>query len=132
MVLCADFFLNYSAIVYKISYRVLLAETSNCIFYYQNINPVYKLALLDTAIHTMGAQTSGCASCKRRKIKCDNIRPKCTRCLRAGIDCTGFEQRLRFVNENNRVRRSIAVRLAQSHEFSLTRNHQVVFQSTLR
>lgn len=66
----------------------------------------------------MGALSAGCGSCKRRKILCDETRPKCNRCNKAGIQCTGFTQRLRFVDENPRVRRSMKVSQRQSHDFS--------------
>ncbi|KAJ5957299.1 hypothetical protein N7501_011578 [Penicillium viridicatum] len=29
----------------------------------------------------------GCANCKRRKIKCDEVKPECTHCLRHSITC---------------------------------------------
>lgn len=72
----------------------------------------------------MGALTTGCGSCKRRKVKCDETRPKCTRCRKAGIICTGFAQRLRFVDENPRIRRCIELPEAQYRDFStaLTRS----------
>lgn len=70
----------------------------------------------------MGAKTSGCGTCKRRKVKCDDTRPKCIRCLKAGIECTGYGQRVRFVNENPRIQRSLAISKAQSLQFSTTRD----------
>lgn len=30
---------------------------------------------------------TGCASCKRRKVKCDEEKPHCQRCVRGGYDC---------------------------------------------
>ena len=66
----------------------------------------------------MGASSTGCRTCKRRKVKCDETHPKCTRCNKAGVECTGFVPRLRFVDENPRIRRSVAVSYAQSHKFS--------------
>lgn len=94
--------------------------------------PFTTLVLLSILkVHTMGALSKGCASCKRRKVKCDETRPKCTRCRNAGIECAGFATRLRFVDEMPRIRRSIAVSHAQSHEFSaITRNSQLAFHSS--
>ena len=68
----------------------------------------------------MGALSRGCGSCKRRRIKCDETRPQCTRCRNSGIECTGYQRRLRFVDETPRIERSIAVAHAQSHEFATT------------
>ncbi|KAH8681804.1 hypothetical protein BX600DRAFT_491961 [Xylariales sp. PMI_506] len=33
----------------------------------------------------------GCNSCKRRRKKCDETRPSCLRCTRAGRTCSGYE-----------------------------------------
>ncbi|KAJ5810375.1 uncharacterized protein N7503_002593, partial [Penicillium pulvis] len=68
--------------------------------------------------HAMGALSKGCGSCKRRKVKCDENRPCCIRCCKAGIECTGFTPRLRFVDETPRIRRSLAASRAQSHKSS--------------
>lgn len=32
----------------------------------------------------------GCARCKAKKIKCDEARPACSGCLRAGVECPGY------------------------------------------
>ncbi|KUJ08746.1 uncharacterized protein LY89DRAFT_325774 [Mollisia scopiformis] len=34
---------------------------------------------------------TGCRTCKRRRIKCDENRPGCHRCLKFGIDCDGYD-----------------------------------------
>ena len=79
----------------------------------------------------MGALSKGCGSCKRRKVKCDETRPNCTRCRNAGIECAGFARRLRFVDEKPRIRRSIAVSCIQSHEFStIARSSNLEFHSS--
>ena len=79
----------------------------------------------------MGALSQGCGTCKRRKVKCDETRPKCTRCDNAGICCTGYTLRLRFVDEKPRIRRSAAVSHQQSNEFStVTRSSHLAFHSS--
>jgi hypothetical protein len=79
----------------------------------------------------MGARSKGCGTCKLRKVKCDETRPKCTRCSVAGIDCAGFTPRLRFVHEEPRIRRHMAVTQAQSHEFATkTSNYHLSFNSS--
>lgn len=35
--------------------------------------------------------------CSKRRIRCDNSRPTCTKCLRKGLDCPGYEPQLRWV-----------------------------------
>ncbi|KAF4445570.1 hypothetical protein F53441_10702 [Fusarium austroafricanum] len=33
---------------------------------------------------------TGCANCKQRRIKCDEVRPACTQCVRSNKTCTGY------------------------------------------
>lgn len=42
----------------------------------------------------------GCATCKRRKRKCDETRPKCLACRAKGIECDGYDIRLRWGTDN--------------------------------
>ncbi|KAI1312940.1 hypothetical protein F5Y03DRAFT_204829 [Xylaria venustula] len=35
---------------------------------------------------------TGCLTCKRRKVKCDEAKPACARCLRSGHRCAGYEE----------------------------------------
>ncbi|KAJ5286770.1 hypothetical protein N7478_002456 [Penicillium angulare] len=35
---------------------------------------------------------TGCATCKIRRVKCDELRPKCHRCVSTGRACPGYEQ----------------------------------------
>ncbi|KAF4625509.1 hypothetical protein G7Y89_g12660 [Cudoniella acicularis] len=39
----------------------------------------------------MGTKSTGCATCKGRKVKCGEEKPFCARCLKAGIKCAGYE-----------------------------------------
>ncbi|PMD45407.1 hypothetical protein L207DRAFT_524776 [Hyaloscypha variabilis F] len=32
----------------------------------------------------------GCSSCKKRRIKCDEAKPACKRCIDSGVSCTGY------------------------------------------
>ncbi|KAJ5088450.1 hypothetical protein N7456_012066 [Penicillium angulare] len=41
--------------------------------------------------------SKGCVDCRRRKIKCDEQRPECARCLKSGIKCQGWEEHRNFV-----------------------------------
>ncbi|CCF38469.1 hypothetical protein CH063_01915, partial [Colletotrichum higginsianum] len=41
--------------------------------------------------------TSGyCRTCRRRRVKCDRLRPACEKCLRSGHQCGGYELPLRM------------------------------------
>lgn len=33
---------------------------------------------------------TGCITCKERRVKCDEVKPTCTRCARAGHECRGY------------------------------------------
>ncbi|PSN70319.1 hypothetical protein BS50DRAFT_310277 [Corynespora cassiicola Philippines] len=35
-------------------------------------------------------RSKGCVTCRRRKVKCDESKPLCTRCQKAGIECDGY------------------------------------------
>jgi hypothetical protein len=43
-------------------------------------------------------KSKACHECKRRRVKCDFSRPRCSRCTKIGRDCPGYEQRRFFVN----------------------------------
>lgn len=38
----------------------------------------------------------GCWTCKRKRRRCDNAQPQCNNCARLGIECEGYEVRLRW------------------------------------
>jgi hypothetical protein len=79
----------------------------------------------------MGVLSKACEPCKKKKVKCDEIRPICTRCRRASIECIASIKRLRFVNENPRMERSMAISKAQSHEFAtVTKGPDIAFHSS--
>ncbi|KAH8689451.1 hypothetical protein BGW36DRAFT_401817 [Talaromyces proteolyticus] len=46
-----------------------------------------------------------CDQCKKRHIKCDETRPGCQKCAAAGIDCPGYSQDRKFIDEGATVRR---------------------------
>ncbi|UKZ54400.1 hypothetical protein TrVGV298_008208 [Trichoderma virens] len=48
-----------------------------------------------------GKPSRGCATCKKRKIKCDQTEPNCTACLKSGWTCPGIpcETEINFRNQ---------------------------------
>ncbi|KAH9207033.1 hypothetical protein DL95DRAFT_528088 [Leptodontidium sp. 2 PMI_412] len=36
---------------------------------------------------------TGCKTCKRRHIKCDEMKPSCQRCTKLGIECDGYDEK---------------------------------------
>ncbi|KAL4783323.1 hypothetical protein BJX76DRAFT_258770 [Aspergillus varians] len=49
-----------------------------------------------------------CERCKKRHIKCDETRPHCQRCADAGVQCPGFVQTRKFIDQGASVRRRYA------------------------
>lgn len=49
--------------------------------------------------------SGGCQTCKKRRIKCDEGQPSCSRCLRAGRQCGGYgggPRKIRFKDQTKR------------------------------
>ncbi|KAE8393511.1 C6 finger domain protein [Aspergillus alliaceus] len=49
-----------------------------------------------------------CERCKKRHLKCDETRPKCQRCMNAGVECPGYVQTRKFIDQGASVRRRYA------------------------
>ncbi|PHH52263.1 hypothetical protein CFIMG_003323RA [Ceratocystis fimbriata CBS 114723] len=39
----------------------------------------------------------GCETCRRRRVKCDNMRPICRKCVSTGRSCEGYERQMIFI-----------------------------------
>ncbi|KAH8724800.1 hypothetical protein GQ44DRAFT_654167, partial [Phaeosphaeriaceae sp. PMI808] len=37
-------------------------------------------------------RSKGCNTCRKRRVKCDEARPNCQRCAKAGFECSGYER----------------------------------------
>ncbi|KAF8855638.1 hypothetical protein BDZ45DRAFT_692411 [Acephala macrosclerotiorum] len=48
---------------------------------------------------TGSARSTGCNTCLRRRVKCDERRPACERCQKSGYECKGYVRQHRFVDE---------------------------------
>ncbi|PSN60145.1 hypothetical protein BS50DRAFT_681674 [Corynespora cassiicola Philippines] len=51
----------------------------------------------------------GCNTCRRRRVKCDEKKPVCSRCINGGFACLGYERndefvQIRFKDETDSVR----------------------------
>lgn len=52
--------------------------------------------------------SNGCLTCKQRRVKCDEAKPRCQQCLRLGRECTGYGKRaapVRFKDQTSRYSR---------------------------
>lgn len=56
-------------------------------------------------------RSNGCQTCKRRRVKCDEGKPTCSRCADAGYQCPGYVTgktiRVRFKDQTNTVSRRL-------------------------
>jgi hypothetical protein len=46
----------------------------------------------------------GCQLCVKRRVKCDQTRPACTRCTKYGATCPGYDRPLKFVAGKHQLR----------------------------
>ncbi|KAF2812158.1 uncharacterized protein BDZ99DRAFT_382807 [Mytilinidion resinicola] len=44
----------------------------------------------------VGGRSKACAACRRRRVKCDERKPKCLRCVKGNYDCGGYRE-MRFI-----------------------------------
>lgn len=60
---------------------------------------------------------NGCITCKKRRIKCDETKPRCNNCIQKSIDCGGYATNFKWrsLNENSDVK--------QKDERSFLRKH---------
>ncbi|KAK1671644.1 fungal-specific transcription factor domain-containing protein [Colletotrichum godetiae] len=52
--------------------------------------------MLSTSQKTITRSRNGCAVCKSKRLKCDELKPNCSRCKRLGIPCPGYQKPLRW------------------------------------
>jgi hypothetical protein len=52
----------------------------------------------------------GCHTCRRRRVKCDETHPKCTRCTKAKITCEGYTREIKFVDEKGRAQKRVQIK----------------------
>ncbi|PKX95376.1 Zn(II)2Cys6 transcription factor domain-containing protein [Aspergillus novofumigatus IBT 16806] len=46
----------------------------------------------------------GCENCRSRRIKCNQLRPRCSQCARAGLQCSGYRTLLDLVFQDQTAR----------------------------
>ncbi|KAJ6788535.1 hypothetical protein PWT90_08851 [Aphanocladium album] len=49
-------------------------------------------------------RSTGCQLCRKRRVKCDEVKPLCGNCTRYGAECPGYERDMKFVSEKHQVR----------------------------
>ncbi|KAI9931740.1 hypothetical protein MW887_010319 [Aspergillus wentii] len=46
-------------------------------------------------------KSTGCNTCRRRKVKCDEAKPECMKCVKNGHVCTGYERNRVFIHKTS-------------------------------
>ena len=74
----------------------------------------------------MGRQSSGCRTCVGRRVRCDETRPQCKRCLKLGQECPGYRDLHDsvFVNETEHIRQRYSGTMT-SREHTVTPTKQL-------
>ncbi|KAK2600256.1 hypothetical protein QQS21_004974 [Conoideocrella luteorostrata] len=49
-------------------------------------------------------RSTGCHICRKRRVKCDETRPKCGNCRKYGTECPGYDRGLKFVTGKHVIR----------------------------
>lgn len=49
-----------------------------------------------------------CERCKEKHLKCDETRPKCRRCISAKVECPGYKQTRKFIDQSAMLKRRFA------------------------
>jgi hypothetical protein len=60
--------------------------------------------------HFSNRTKTGCGTCRRRKKKCDEAKPKCKNCLRGNFECTGYTKPYPW-SKNNAAQAPLALDL---------------------
>ena len=77
----------------------------------------------------MGARSKGCVTCKAKRVKCDEGRPTCNRCHKAGITCKGYP--LIIIDEKPRIDRVESIAKTQQHDLStIQTSSQTMYHSS--
>lgn len=65
--------------------------------------PKGRVQNLKTARRLRRRTYTGCWSCRKRKVKCDEGKPECSACSRLGVTCTGYSAKLIWVEDDSQA-----------------------------
>lgn len=57
---------------------------------------------ISTMVNT-GRPSGACGVCRERRIKCDETKPACLKCIRSGRSCTGYSHGLRLRDQTQKT-----------------------------
>ncbi|KAH8697589.1 hypothetical protein BGW36DRAFT_295630 [Talaromyces proteolyticus] len=55
----------------------------------------------------VGGRSKACDNCRRRRVKCDERKPKCERCAKAKLECGGYQE-MTIIQFDGRQRRKLS------------------------
>jgi len=69
---------------------------------------------------------SACWTCRKRHVKCDELRPECARCVKGGFECQGYGIKLVWIDPDTQereqnIRRAIGAPAIYDHDSSFMR-----------
>ncbi|KNG87940.1 hypothetical protein ANOM_004345 [Aspergillus nomiae NRRL 13137] len=72
-------------------------------------------------------QSTGCNTCRRRKVKCDEAKPECFRCVKNGHFCAGYGRPRVFIHKSSNAMKDGAQKFTRRPKALLDgpRTHQV-------
>ncbi|KAI2465540.1 hypothetical protein F4781DRAFT_21297 [Annulohypoxylon bovei var. microspora] len=74
----------------------------------------------------VAGRSKGCNTCRRRRVKCDEAKPQCYRCVKAGFRCEGYERATQW--RHTSVTPRLASRFHGPEFTELTQNGSMTFR----
>ncbi|KAJ0422312.1 hypothetical protein BJY00DRAFT_81718 [Aspergillus carlsbadensis] len=65
--------------------------------------------------------STGCNTCRRRKVKCDETKPECLRCTNHGHKCTGYDRKRVFIHRHTETAPENHAKLAVVQKIDIPR-----------
>jgi hypothetical protein len=88
-----------------------VSEVSNLVD--QNSSTSYTISRSTTIDGKVAEKTISCVSCRKRKLRCDRVKPQCGTCIRLRHDCE-FPERRRNTGSKRRNMKELEARLGTS------------------
>ncbi|KAL4953746.1 hypothetical protein BDW69DRAFT_151523 [Aspergillus filifer] len=65
--------------------------------------------------------SGGCGTCRRRKVKCDEMKPHCLRCTKYGHQCAGYDKKRAFVQGRSETKTERSARIVPDANLALVK-----------
>ncbi|KAH7386901.1 hypothetical protein DE146DRAFT_186573 [Phaeosphaeria sp. MPI-PUGE-AT-0046c] len=71
-------------------------------------------------------RSKGCQTCRKRRVKCDEGKPVCNRCTRAGFECLGYERERIWRNTSTVPCLDSEMSSSQAHDVAIATPQQAI------